>query len=131
MILPEAAFCPCRPPFALQDFSAFVDFPMSLPNKKNTLFGAALLGACLPAVASVPAAAFLASVMGDDYDTRVLIYGGLLLWSVVGAISIFILTKDAEGKPMTLGQTVLWFVSAWLWPLLVIAHAVSSSRRNR
>ena len=23
---------------------------------------------------------------------------------------------------MTIGQILLWFVSAWLWPLLVAAH---------
>lgn len=95
---------------------------MSLPTKRNTFFGAALLGACLAVVASVPAAAFLAAAFGDTYNTRVLIYAGLLLWAVVGAISIFVLTKDAEDKPMAIGQILLWFVSAWLWPLLVAAH---------
>lgn len=96
--------------------------PMSLPTKRNSFFGAALLGACLAVVASIPASAFLAAAFGDTYNSRVLIYGGLLLWVVVGAISIFILTKDAEEKPMTIGQILLWFVSAWLWPLLVSAY---------
>lgn len=88
-----------------------------------------MLGACLAVVTSVPAAAFLAAALGSTYNTRVIIYGGLLLWAVIGAISIFILTKEARDRPMSLGQILLWFVSAWLWPLLVAAH-IFSKRKN-
>ncbi len=103
---------------------------MSLPTKKNQYFGAALLGACLAVVTSVPAAAFLAAFFGDTYNMRVLIYGGLLLWAVVGAITIFLLTKDAQGKPMSVPQIALWFLSAWLWPLLLAAHKFAARSRQ-
>lgn len=93
---------------------------MSLKQNKTPFIGPALIGACLAVVVSVPTAAYLGALFGNSYDTRALIYCGLLLWAIVGAVSIFCITRQAEQNTLSLGHIVLWFVSAWLWPLLVI-----------
>ncbi len=97
---------------------------MSLKQNKNSFFGPALIGACLAVVMSVPAAAYLGAAFGDTYNMRVLIYCGLLLWSIIGAISIFLSTYAAEDHKLSLSRVFLWFVSVWLWPLLILASQI-------
>lgn len=107
---------------------------MSLaPQKPNngrkpagSFFGPALAGACLAVVLSVPAAAYTAAFLGDTYEKRALIYGLFLLWAVVGAIVIFWKTHASETQTLSLARILLWFASAWLWPLLLL-----SSRKRR
>ena len=94
---------------------------MSLSNKNNRLFGGELAGSCLAVIASVPLTAWLGRLFGTTYDMRVAIYGGLLLWVVVGAVSIFLIT---------LGKIGLWFVSTWLWPIPLAMHCLKNKKKR-
>lgn len=79
-----------------------------------------LLGSLIGVVSAVPAAAYSAAWLGDDYNTRALIYGLMLLWVVVGAAAIYIVTRRADPRNrLTLMRTALWCMSLWLWPVLV------------
>ena len=80
-------------------------------------------------VASVPAAAYLSAMLGDTYEMRATVYCILLLWAVIGASSIFIVTRSAEQKPFTVGRALMWFTSAWLWPLLIGVWLFRNNRR--
>lgn len=93
---------------------------MSLPNKNQRLIGASIIGACLAVISSIPLTAYLGSLFGDTYNMRVAIYGGLLLWVVVGAISIFCITYKNPNQQLSLRHILLWFVSTWLWPIPVL-----------
>lgn len=100
---------------------------MSLSNKNNRLFGGELAGSCLAVIASVPLTAWLGRLFGTTYDMRVAIYGGLLLWVVVGAVSIFLITRGSAVR-LTLGKIGLWFVSTWLWPIPLAMHCLKNNR---
>lgn len=100
---------------------------MSLQNK-NQFFGPSLIGACLAVIASIPVAAYLAAILGDTYNVRVAVYCSLLLWAVIGAVSIFLVTQKSEQKPISISRILLWFVSAWLWPLLIIVHFLNQKK---
>ena len=89
-------------------------------NTGGQFFGPALVGACLAVVLSVPAAAFVAASIGDSYEMRALIYSIFLLWALIGAITIFAKTYRYETKRLTPSRILLWFVSTWVWPLLLI-----------
>lgn len=67
---------------------------MSLPRPPNRkpFFGPTLIGACTGMILCIPLAAYTAAALGDDYNTRALIYCGFLLWCA----------------------------SLWLWPLLLL-----------
>lgn len=81
-------------------------------------------------VASVPAAAYLSAALGDTYKVRATVYCILLLWSVIGATLIFIVTRSSKQKPFTLGRAFLWFISAWLWPLLMGVWLFQHNRKR-
>ncbi len=104
---------------------------MSLKQNKKTLIGPALVGSCLAVVISVPVAAYLGSIFGDSYNMRALIYCGLLFWAVAGAIVIYLITRQAEEKNMSSGYILLWFVSAWLWPLLAVTWYIKKSQHPK
>ena len=82
--------------------------------------GPALAGVCIAVVLSVPAAAALASLAGDSYNARVLVYCLMLLWIVTGSIVIFRRTWRGEKRTPTLARVLLWCASIWLWPLLIL-----------
>ena len=103
--------------------------PMSLSNKNNRLFGGELAGSCLAVIASVPLTAWLGRLFGTTYDMRVAIYGGLLLWVVVGAVSIFLITRGSAVR-LTLGKIGLWFVSTWLWPIPLAMHCLKNKKKR-
>ena len=88
-------------------------------SENKTFFGNALIGACLAILTSVPVSAYIAGFIGDDYQTRVLIYGGFLLWVISGAICIFFRTYKGEKNSLSLRFVILWFFSVWLWPILL------------
>lgn len=84
----------------------------------------ALAGLGLALLASVFVAALagrlLGDALGDDYSTRVTVYGLLLLYVVVGAVVLFIKVAQHETRPLTLGRVLTWLASLWLWPLLLL-----------
>lgn len=49
---------------------------MSLPRPPNRkpFFGPTLIGACTGMILCIPLAAYTAAALGDDYNTRALIY---------------------------------------------------------
>lgn len=97
---------------------------MSLPNPRRNggdFFGPALVGTCLAVVISVPLAAFAAAAFGDDYDTRALVYTAILAWVSSGGVVLFLKTRRSESQRMTPGRILLWTLSVWFWPLLLLA----------
>lgn len=76
-----------------------------------------LAGVVLAVVLSVLVSAWVAGQVGDDYTTRVLIYGAAVLWVVVGAVVMFWLTRGAESATLSVGRVLLWTASIWLWPV--------------
>jgi hypothetical protein len=85
----------------------------------------ALAGVGLALLLSVFAAAFAGSALGDlfggGYGTRVAIYGGLLLYVVVGAGVLFVKVAQHDTAALTFARVAKWFASLWLWPLLLAA----------
>jgi hypothetical protein len=90
---------------------------MSLPKKNQSQLGASIVGACLAVISSIPLTAYLGALFGETYNMRVAIYGGLLLWVVVGAISIFCITSKSANQSISPNRIALWFISTWLWPI--------------
>lgn len=93
---------------------------MSLKNNEPSFFGNALIGACCAIGTSVPLSAFIASFIGDSYQIRVIVYGLILIWVISGAIAIFFKTYRSEKKRLSIRFIFLWFLSVWLWPLLLL-----------
>ena len=86
---------------------------MSLPRPPNRkpFFGPTLIGACTGMILCIPLAAYTAAALGDDYNTRALIYCGFLL---------FIKTWQSENQKISPARCLLWCASLWLWPLLLL-----------
>jgi len=86
----------------------------------------AIAGVALALLAAVLLAALAARVIGDliadSYGLRVAIYGGLLLYVVVGAGVLFVKVAQHETRPLTAGRVLKWLASLWLWPLLLLAR---------
>ena len=101
---------------------------MSLSNKNDRFFGGELAGSCLAVIASVPLTAWLGNCFGDTYNMRVAIYGGLLLWVIIGAVSVFLITRG-NAVQLTFRKIVLWFVSTWLWPIPLLMHQLKKQTR--
>ncbi len=102
---------------------------MSLKGSSRN-FGAPLVGVCVAVLVSVPISAFLAGAVGDTYEARVAVYGGLLLWIIAGAVSVFFISKDSKRCNLSLRWFFLWFISAWLWPIPLAMH-LRRSRLNQ
>lgn len=81
----------------------------------------ALIGAALAVIASIPVAALVAARIGGDYDTRAMIYSGFVLWTVAGAVVVFMRTHQAERGGVSLARVAKWMASIWLWPLIALA----------
>jgi hypothetical protein len=85
----------------------------------------ALIGLGLALLLSVLAAALLGRLLGDawggDYGSRVTVYGALLLHVVVGAVVLFVKVARHETRPVSAGRVGVWFLSLWLWPVLLVA----------
>ena len=83
----------------------------------------ALIGLGLALLLSVLTAALLGRVIGDawggDYGSRVTVYGLLLLYVVVGAVVLFVKVARHETRPVSAGRVLRWFLSLWLWPVLL------------
>lgn len=92
---------------------------MSLKSNEPSFFGNALIGACCAIGTSVPISAYIADFLGNTYLVRVFVYGLILLWVICGAIAIFFKTYKAERKKLSIKFIALWFLSVWLWPLLL------------
>jgi hypothetical protein len=83
----------------------------------------AIAGVGIALLLSVLTAAMAGSAVGDllggGYGTRVAVYGGLLLYVVVGAGVLFAKVAMHETRPLTPRRVALWWASLWLWPALL------------
>ena len=83
----------------------------------------AIAGVGIALLLSVLTAAMAGSAVGDllggGYGTRVAVYGGLLLYVVVGAGVLFAKVARHETRPLTPRRVALWWASLWLWPALL------------
>ena len=84
----------------------------------------AIAGVALALLASVFVAALLGRLLGDafgdSYALRAGIYGGLLLYVVIGAAVLFTRVAAHERRPLSGGRVLLWLASLWLWPMLLL-----------
>lgn len=94
----------------------------------------ALIGLGLALLLSVLTAALLGRVIGDawggDYGSRVTVYGLLLLYVVVGAVVLFVKVARHETRPVSAGRVLVWFLSLWLWPALLLARRKTPTSGN-
>ena len=75
-------------------------------------------------------AAYTAAALGDDYNTRALIYCGFLLWCIVGAVVLFMKTWQSENQKISPARCLLWCASLWLWPLLLLPGLFQEAQLN-
>ena len=101
--------------------------PMSIDRDPLWQLRHALAGLGLALLASVPLAALVARLLGafwgDSYEARVAVYGGLLLYVVVGAGVLFWRVARHETRPVAAGRVLLWLASLWAWPMLWLLGA--------
>lgn len=86
----------------------------------------ALLGLTLALALSVPLAAWIGATLADlfagSYGARVAVYALLLVHVVAGAVVLFIKVAQHETRPLTLQRLLLWLLSLWLWPALLLSR---------
>lgn len=96
---------------------------MNMENDPLWRLRHALAGLCIAVALSVPAAAWIGQMLGDlfgdRYETRLAIYLGLLVHVLVGAGMLFHRVARHETQPLSAGRVARWFLSLWLWPLLL------------
>jgi hypothetical protein len=84
----------------------------------------AFAGVGLALLLSVLLAAVLGSALGDlvggTYESRVAFYGGMLVYVVAGAVTLFVKVTQHETQPLSLKRVGLWVLSLWLWPVLLL-----------
>jgi len=91
-------------------------------NDPLVKYGAPLAGVLIALVLSVLVAAMVAAQIGDDYQTRVWVYAGFVLWVVIGAAVIFMLAYRSEAAPLSVSRVLLWTASIWLWPVFWVLN---------
>jgi hypothetical protein len=81
-----------------------------------------LAGVVLAVVLSVMLSATIAGQIGEDYSTRAWIYTVTVLWVLVGAVVVFMLTRHAETATLSIKRVLLWTASIWLWPVFAMRY---------
>lgn len=85
----------------------------------------AIVGVCLALVGAVLTAAlagrWLGDLIADEYSLRAGIYLGLMVYLLVGGGVLFARVARYETQPVSAGRVARWYVSLWLWPLLLLA----------
>ncbi len=84
----------------------------------------AIVGVCLALIAAVLTAAlagrWLGDLIADRYSLRVGIYLGLSVYLLVGGAVLFARVARHETQPVSPGRVARWYLSLWLWPLLLL-----------
>lgn len=83
-------------------------------------YGAPLAAVLLAVIVSVMVSAMLAGLLDGEYSTRALVYTGLVLWVIVGAVVMFMLAHRSEGGRLSPGRVLLWTATIWLWPVFAL-----------
>jgi hypothetical protein len=95
----------------------------------------ALLGVGLALLLSVLFSAlagrWLGDFIADSYALRVAIYAGLLLYVLVGAGLLLARVARHETRPLDAGRLLLWLLSLWLWPALLLRRRDASRGGGR
>jgi hypothetical protein len=89
-------------------------------NDPLVRYGAPLAAVLIAVVLSVLVAALAAGQLEGDYSTRAAVYAALVLWVIVGAVTMFILAHRAEGGRLSAGRVLLWSATIWLWPVFAL-----------
>ena len=92
---------------------------MSLKQNNNEL--SRLVGAAIAVLIALPIAAWVGSFIGDSDTARATAYILILAWSVLGAGILCFITRNST-KPMTLVSLILWIISVWVWPILLLVY---------
>jgi hypothetical protein len=87
----------------------------------------AITGVALALLLAVLTAALAGAWLGDQwvnpsYGARVAAYAALLAYVVVGAGVLFAKLARHETRPVSAQRVFLWWLSLWLWPLLLVAR---------
>ena len=85
-----------------------------------TRYGPPLASVLLAVVLSILVAAMMAGQIEGEYQTRALIYGGFVLWVLLGAGVVFVLVHRGETARVSVSRILLWAASIWLWPLFLL-----------
>jgi len=92
--------------------------------------GPTLACALLAQTASVLSAALVAAQVPGGYRVRSWVFLAALLWSVAGTVLLLVQTAGATARGQShgirVGRVALWWVSSWVWPVLVRRHAGST-----
>lgn len=86
----------------------------------------AIAGVALALLLAVLTAAWAGAWLGDmlagpSYGARVAAYSALLLYVLVGAAVLFVKVARHETRRVSARRVVLWWLSLWAWPLLLLA----------
>lgn len=92
---------------------------MSLKQNNNEL--SRLVGAAIAVLIALPIAAWVGSFIGDSYTARATAYILILAWSVLGAGILCFITRNST-KPVTAVSLILWIISVWVWPILLLVY---------
>jgi hypothetical protein len=90
----------------------------ALASLALALLLAVLTAAALGAYGADGLARLLAQTPG--YGARVTAYGLLLLYVLAGAVVLFVKVARFETRPVSVGRVLLWWLSLWAWPALVL-----------
>ncbi len=85
-----------------------------------THYGPPLVAVVLALLLSIMVAALTAGQMGGEYQTRALLYAGFVLWVVCGAAVVFAVAQRGEAGRFSAMRVLLWAVSIWLWPAILL-----------
>jgi hypothetical protein len=85
-----------------------------------TRYGPPLASVIFAVVLSVLVAAMLAGQIDGEYQTRALVYAGFVMWTLFGAVVVFVLAHRGESGRLSIRRVLLWTASVWLWPVFLL-----------
>jgi cytochrome bd-type quinol oxidase subunit 2 len=94
---------------------------MSNPDDDPLLkYGSPLAGVLIAIIVSMMLAATVAGQLEGDYRTRAAVYTAAVLWVLAGGAVTFLLVYRGESGRLSISRVLLWTISIWLWPLLLL-----------
>ena len=85
-----------------------------------------LMGVLAATFINVFIAALIGGALPFEYTGRAWSYTALVLYVIIGAVTVFRLTAEGE-REFSPARVVKWALSIWLWPALL---AVSRGRKS-
>jgi putative Ca2+/H+ antiporter (TMEM165/GDT1 family) len=95
-----------------------------MPNGQDPLlkFLGPLAAVLIALAISVFIAAMIGGAMPFEYTGRALVYLGVLLYVIVGAVVMFRVAAAGESQGLSFDRVGKWVLSIWFWPLLLLAR---------